>query len=112
MGVGSLQLLQEPLLRYSGECGRDGLEKHPDRCLAAYITNGVREGFRIGFRYQSHHCKRAKANMKSATEQADVVRSYLAEECALGRVIGPLDLDAWPDVHISHFGIIPKSSGG
>ena len=91
---------------------RDGLEKHPDRCLAAYITNGVREGFRIGFRYQSHHCKRAKANMKSATEQADVVRSYLAEECALGRVIGPLDLDAWPDVQISRFGVIPKSSGG
>ena len=55
------------------------------------------------------HCKRAKANMKSATEQADVVRSYLAEECAKGRVIGPLDLESWPDVHISRFG---ESSGG
>ena len=30
----------------------------------------------------------------------------------MGRVIGPLDLDAWPDVHISRFGVIPKSSGG
>ena len=59
-----------------------------------------------------HHCKHAKANMKSATEQADVVRSYLAEECAEGRVIGPLDLDAWLDVHISRFGVTPKSSGG
>lgn len=40
------------------------------------------------------------------------IHEYLAEECAGGRVIGPLQLDSYPNIHISPFGIIPKKATG
>ena len=65
----------------------------------------------MGFDY-SHTCCRAKYNLLSASEQPHIIREYLAEECAEGRVIGPLRLDSYPNVHISPFGIIPKKATG
>ncbi len=34
--------------------------------------------------------------------------SARAKECAAGRVLGPLSLDAFPGIQISRFGVIPK----
>lgn len=50
--------------------------------------------------------------MRSALEHADVVRDYLAKECALGRVLGPFDPASLPQVHVSRFGVIPKGTSG
>ena len=50
--------------------------------------------------------------MRSALEHADVVREYLAKECALGRVLGPFDLGCLPEIQVSRFGVIPKGSSG
>ncbi len=49
-------------------------------------------------------------NMASAAEHPEVVKDYLAVECSEGRVLGPLDPQDFPYVHVSRFGVIPKGS--
>ena len=48
--------------------------------------------------------------MKSAMKHSDVIQDYLAKECLEGRIVDPLPLDSFPQVQISRFGVIPKSS--
>ena len=67
------------------------LRKHPDEVFNRYILTGIREGFRIGFKYGSHECKSAKANMKSAIVNQVKVDEYLAKQVRLGRVAGPIE---------------------
>jgi type III secretion system FlhB-like substrate exporter len=50
--------------------------------------------------------------MPSALERPQVVTEYLANECAEGRVLGPLNGDEFQQVHTSRFGVIPKGSTG
>ena len=50
--------------------------------------------------------------MRSALEHADVVREYLAKECALGRLLGPFDQGCLPKIQVSWFGVIPKGTSG
>ena len=85
---------------------------HPDELLKHYILAGLRDGFRIGFNYGSHTYRSCKGNMASATEQAHVVRDYLATELAEGRVVGPLSSPWSHSIHVSRFGVIPKGSSG
>jgi hypothetical protein len=86
------------------------LETHPDDEFRAYILNGIRNGFRIGFD-RSIACHLAATNMKSALENAEVVREYLSKEISLGRIIGPVGQEAIPPgTQVSPFGVIPKSS--
>lgn len=88
------------------------MSAHPDQGLADYIVQGLQEGFRIGFEYASHTCKKVTRNMGSALGKPEVVRDYLAKECALGRVVGPLDPNAYPEVQVNRFGVIPKGTTG
>lgn len=82
---------------------------HPDQSFAQYILQGLRCGFHIGFKRGSK-LRAAKKNMFSAEEHPEVIQKYLQEECELGRVLGPFDLEELPGVHISKFGVIPKSN--
>lgn len=71
------------------------------------MLTGIREGFRLGFNMTP--LRPAKRNKKSAEEHPDVVDEYLSNEVALGRVAGPFDVPPLPSLHISSFGVIPKS---
>ena len=42
----------------------DALRHHPDRRFRTYITEGIRNGFRLGFKYGAP-CNPASRNMKS-----------------------------------------------
>ncbi len=89
------------------------LLNHPDQRLATFVTAGIRDGFRLGFDYQSRpSCRSASRNMSSAREHPLVISEYLAKECAEGRVIGPLDPAVLPSVHVSPFGVRPKGNTG
>lgn len=90
------------------EWGR-ALRDHPDRAFVEYLVRGMREGFRIGYQYGKRKCVGAKANMKSAEENDQVVDEYVAKEVQLGRVVGPLEEAQHPAVHINRFGVIPKN---
>ena len=87
------------------------LAAHPDQQFREYIVNGIKEGFRLGFDY-SKSCNGAPRNMASAGTHAPIIRDYLAEECAQGRVVGPFDPGHLPGVQVSKFGVIPKSTPG
>ena len=87
------------------------LNCHPDREYGDYLLRGMKEGFRIGFRYADCAVKRAGSNMKSASDHPEVVEQYLATEVKLGRVI-ILDREALPACQVSRFGVIPKSQPG
>ena len=91
---------------------QDHLHNHPDKNLADYVIQGIRDGFRVGFDYAHHRTKQASSNMKSALEHATVVQEYLAKECAEGRVLGPFNLDRFPLSQINRFGVIPKGTTG
>ena len=84
------------------------LSGHPDRNFVAFIVDGLRYGFRIGFGYTSCSCRSAQRNMLSAYQHPEVIEEYLEEECRQGRVLGPFKAGEIPGLHISRFGVIPK----
>ena len=80
------------------------LRTHPDRAFARFL---LRESFRIGF----DRCTRlrpATHNMHSAAEHPEVVQAYLNKECALGRMLGPLQKTNPQPYHTNWCGVIPK----
>ena len=85
------------------------MSQHPDRWYAAYIESGLREGFRIGFRYEDCICTSVKANMHSAVKNSEIIDSYLGKELSMGRVLGPLDPRVGAQMQVSRFGVIPKN---
>ena len=87
------------------------LASHPDREYVHYLIRGIQEGFRVGFDRRSP-LRSSGGNMPSAQKQAAVVEEYLGMECAEGRMVGPLDPNGWPCIHVNSFGVIPKSSPG
>ena len=72
-----------------------------------YIIQAILHGFRLGFDYGMVQLRSTSRNMQSAEENPEVVEQYLAKECGLGRVVGPLKPDG--RIHVSRFGVIPKS---
>ena len=94
------------------EVWQECLAPHSDEQFSEYIVRGIRDGFRIGFDYSRYNCRTVKENMRSALEHADVVREYLAKECAFGRVLGPFDPGCLPEIQVSRFGVIPKGTSG
>ena len=50
--------------------------------------------------------------MEGALEHPDIVDDYLSTEVSLGGVAGPFPPQAVPQVHISHFWVIPKGQTG
>ena len=73
-----------------------------------YVLSGIRDGFRVGFDYSKYTCVSAKANLRSAGENRQVVEDYLKEECAQGRIIRMGMPEAVEGLHFSPFGVIPK----
>ena len=81
------------------------LAAHPDRHFADYISQGVREGFRIGFDYTSRR-ESASRYMRSTVEHPEAVYRYLEDECSKGRVLGPFPPSSVPQVHVSRLGVV------
>ena len=46
--------------------------------------------------------------MQSAREHPQVIRDYIAKECAEGRILGPFVPSSLADVQVSRFGVILK----
>ena len=46
--------------------------------------------------------------MHSTWEHPEIIREYLAKECAEGRILGPFPPASLPGVQVSRFGVIPK----
>ena len=88
------------------------LRNHPEKVFVSYIVQGIRFGFRVGFRFGSVACHAATRNMPSASQCERKVSEFLASKCAAGRVLGPFDHSLLPMVHINRLGEVPKSTPG
>ena len=75
-----------------------GLVGHVDRDFVAYLCDGIRGGFRIGFGYRTKVCRSVTGNMRSVEEHRDVVQVYVDGERQAGWVLGPFDRDQFPMV--------------
>ena len=84
------------------------LQCHPDRSKVDYVLSGIAHGFNIGCSPQVQ-LTAARKNKASAYEHPEIVDAYLQNEVSLGRVAGPFETPPLPDLHISSFGVIPKS---
>ena len=80
---------------------------HPNPDKVAYVVQGLRDGFHLGFNY-STSLKSATGNMASALLNPQVIDSYLQSEVQTGRVAGPFSQPPLPVLHVSRFSVIPK----
>ena len=103
-----LQSITTPLVR-SHWC--ELLQHHPDMAFSCYITEGIREGFRIGFMYCGPSLKPQSCNLLSAYEHQSVVESYIEKKLLLGRMVHITDPSTLPCVYTRPFGVIPKKIG-
>ena len=88
------------------------LAGHPDQQFVQYVVQGIQQGFRVGFNYDQAKCQSASRNMPSTDSHAHIVANYLDQEVKAHRVCGPLNPFEWPQVQVSRFGVIPKSTPG
>ncbi len=84
------------------------LQFHPDRSKVDYVLSGIAHGFDIGFR-PNFQLSSARKNKASTIVHPEVVDAYLQNEVALGRVAGPFESTPLPTLHVSSFGVIPKT---
>jgi len=84
------------------------LQAYPNQELMEYFTTGLLTSFRIGCSSRAQ-LRSAKRNMYSALAYQSVVDNYLQVELDHNRVAGLLPRSQCLAVHISHFGVIPKS---
>jgi len=89
------------------------LASHPDSSFSAYVINGMRHGFDIGFVSDNLPCASAvhAANHPSALNNAEFVTSYLQSKCDVGETAGPFSAPPFKSMHVSGLGVIPKQSG-
>ena len=87
------------------------LTSNPDQLFCQYIIRGLREGFRVGFNYESSQLRAKGCNLISASEHPEVVDDYLAVEKSVGRMGAiPQHLLSAIPLHVSPFGVIPKKA--
>ena len=85
---------------------RRALQQHPDPTWVQHLTQGLQDGFRIG--YTGPRRFRLSRNLSSALEQPKVISDYLHAECAMGRTLGPFTTPPLPYLQCSPLGAIPK----
>ncbi len=87
------------------------LSGYPDIEFMNYVLRGLKHGFRIGFSHQSRELGSCQKNFSSAQERPEVVKDYIEEELARGRILEVSDKETQDLlVHCRPFGVIPKKS--
>ena len=81
-----------------------------DQSLVKYVCEGLREGFSL--KYVPGPLTSASKNNPSAYRHKDVVSDYIKTELERGSIAGPFKNPPFENLHISRFGVIPKSETG
>ena len=72
------------------------LDAHPGQSYAAYIAQGLKDGFRIGFDYRCRQLKPCRKNHPTCLAKPSVVTERVAAELAAGLLLGPIRPQAPP----------------
>lgn len=83
------------------------MDHHPDKSFAAYVLNGLHNGFHIGFS-RSSLTRSTYHNHPSSQERPEVIDRHIIEELRLGRLVGPLPMSHTSQVQVSPIGLVPK----
>ena len=78
--------------------------------LRNYVSTGLRRGFHL--RYSKGPLVSASRNNPSAYQYKEVVSNYLIKELSRGSIAEPFSSPPLTNLHISRFGVIPKSTVG
>ena len=81
---------------------------HPNQVKVDYVISGLTNGFCLGFHPSVVSLQSATHNMLSASLPPSVIDQYLLTELKKGCLAGPFLNSPIPNLHISHFGVIPK----
>ena len=87
------------------------LRHHPNPDKVAYVVQGLRHGFHVGFNYSTSSgtsLKSATRNMASALLNPQVIDNCLQLDVETGRVAGPFSQPPLPILHVIRFGVFPK----
>lgn len=89
------------------------LHNHPDQAFIRFILQGLSQGFHIGFTLQNGQVLQSSPPQSylSMSENPLAITQYIAEECALGHVVGQLPGEVSQLVHCSPIGLVPKGRG-
>ena len=82
----------------------------PNSTLRDYVIEGLHNGFRL--RFHRGPLRSAPRNNPSSYAHMEVVDEYINTEIARGSMAGPFTSPPFPDLHVSRFGVIPKSTPG
>lgn len=85
------------------------LASHPDQSFAAFIIEGLANGFRIGYSL-NRLCLRCRTiNHPSAFANEQVIDDKITAEVTAGRLLGPVPPQLAQSVHTSPLGLVPKA---
>lgn len=86
------------------------LRAYPNRCDAAFLEAGFRDGFRIPG--DGSGPVEFVKNLASVRLRPDVVSEKLAKEVSLGRMAGPFSCSPLQNLCVSPLGLVPKKEPG
>ena len=84
------------------------LATHPDQVYAAFIRQGLSQGFRIGYSIATTKLVARRKNHPSSLEHVAAVDERILSELTAGRLLGPLPPPQKALVHTSPIGVVPK----
>ena len=79
--------------------------------MRASLVEGFREGFRIGFQGSLGE-SRVYPNLKSASQNPDLVSIKIQKEVSAGRIAGPFSTSPYEAYRVSPLGLVPKKTEG
>ena len=85
------------------------LRSHPNQPLVAYIVDGLRNGFDIG--YTGPFTDTLPKNLKSADQNKQHIQKAINKEISRGHTAGPFSSPPFPLTHCSPIGAAPKKDG-
>ena len=89
------------------------LSHHPDKSFSTYVSQGMSQGFAVGFRSPSAPlaCLCSSSNHPSALRNRQFVSTYLQSSYDSSQTAGPFTQPPFPHMHVSGLGIVPKKNG-
>ena len=89
------------------------LSHHPDKSFSNYVSQGMSQGFAVGFRSPSAPLARlcSSSNHPSALRNRQFVSTYLQSSCDSSQTAGPFTQPPFPHTYVSGLGIVPKKNG-
>ena len=85
------------------------LADYPDQAAVANILNGLQDSFPTGVEASSVSVPSGSSNMHYVFNHPSVIDAHLKNEVLCDQVAGPFSSPSFTDLHISCFGVVPKS---